>query len=121
MILGERRGLNEKDTEHRWMNGNRQGVHKEKRTFAGEVTICVPAGRSSLIGLSREKGPVWAHQRARWVRMDGWTSTRGRRVKKRTEVTNLYASREELAVALTMERRDLHRARRGLSSHPVTN
>jgi len=37
------------------MDGNRQGVDKEKRTFAGEVKICVPAGRSSLNGLSRER------------------------------------------------------------------
>jgi len=36
------------------------------------------------------------------------------------EVKNLHASRKELAVDLTTER-DLHRARRGLSSHSVKN
>ena len=43
-----------------------------------------------------------------------------RRGPSADEVKNLRASREELAVALTMER-DLHRAWRGLSSHTVAN
>jgi hypothetical protein len=44
--------------------------------------------------------------------------------KKRTfpdEVKNLHASRRSSLIDLTMERGNLHRARRGLSSHTVTN
>jgi hypothetical protein len=40
------------------MDGNRQGVGEEKRTFADEVKICMPAERGSPIDLTREKKPA---------------------------------------------------------------
>ena len=81
--------------------------------------------RNRVLKLQVREGDSWGGQRGlneeyagrRW--RDG--NRQGIDEEKRTEVTNLCASREELAIALTMERRDLHRARCGLSSHPVTN